>query len=100
MNASRPLSALIRSLTATVLLGCTAMALAAEPATSPTVPSKEMREKMATAHANMAACLRSDKPFADCQQQMHRHCAEMGEQGCPMMGMGPHNRAMMPPKQE
>lgn len=95
MNASQ----LLRALTATVLLSAAAT-LVAEPPATPSAPSKEMREKMATIHQNMAACLRSDKPFAECQQQMHQNCsATMGEQGCPVMGMGPHKRGMMP-KQE
>ncbi|HEY6645071.1 hypothetical protein [Povalibacter sp.] len=100
MNTSPLLSALIRSLTAMALLSGTAMTLAAEPATAPPAPSKEMRAEMATIHENMAACLRSDKAFSACQQQMHQSCAQvMGEKGCPMMGMSTHKRAMMP-KQE
>lgn len=52
------------------------------------VPSKEMREKMATLHEQMAACLRSDKPFAECRAEMMKNCqSTMGTQSCPMMGM-------------
>lgn len=51
-------------------------------------PSKEMREKVATLHEQMAACLRSEKPFAECRAQMMKSCqSTMGTQGCPMMGM-------------
>lgn len=52
-------------------------------------PSKDVREKMAAVHDKMAACLRSDKSFAECRGEMRQNCtATMGEQGCPMMGMG------------
>jgi hypothetical protein len=52
-------------------------------------PSKEIREKMATLHEQMAACLRSDKPVADCHAEMMKNCQEtLGTQQCPMMGMG------------
>ena|SRR6266581_737063 len=65
-------------------------ALAADPPTaSQAAPSKEMREKMATLHEQMAACLRSDKPIADCHSQMMKSCQDtMGKQGCTMMGHG------------
>lgn len=100
MNALLVSSAMFRSLTATVLLSAAVATLAAEPQTTQAAPSKEMREKMATIHQNMAACLRSDKAFAECQQQMHQNCTTMmGEEGC-QMGMGPHKRGMAPPKQE
>lgn len=52
---------LLRALTATVLLSAAATALAAEPSATQSAPTKEMREKMATIHQNMAACLRSDR---------------------------------------
>jgi hypothetical protein len=32
--------------------------------------SKETREKMATLHEHMAACLRSDKSISDCRSEM------------------------------
>lgn len=52
-------------------------------------PSKEMREKMATLHEQMAACLRSDKSVAECRTEMMKSCREtVGAQGCPMMGRG------------
>ena len=65
-------------------------AFAADPPAAPhDTPSKEMREKMASLHEQMAACLRSDKPIADCHSQMMKSCKEtMGEKGCPMMGHG------------
>jgi hypothetical protein len=65
-------------------------ALAADPpTTNPPAPSKEMREKMAGLHEQMATCLRSDKPISECRSQMMKSCQEMmGDQGCPMMGHG------------
>jgi hypothetical protein len=68
-------------------------AWSADPASSPSssqgAPSKEMREKMATLHEHMAACLRSDKSVTECRTQMLQNCKEtMGNQNCPMMGMG------------
>jgi hypothetical protein len=99
MNASRTWSAAFHALTVTVLLNAAASALSAETPATPSEPSKAMREKMATVHQSMAACLRSDRAFAECQQQMHRNCAEMVGQGCSLMGMGSHKKGMMP-KQE
>lgn len=59
------------------------------PTASPAAPSKETREKMASLHEQMAACLRSDKPIADCHSQMMKSCQDaMGEKGCRMMGHG------------
>ena len=64
---------------------------AAEPPAAPPEPSKEMRAKMAAAHEQMAACLRSEKSMADCRKEMMKsHHELMGEQGCPMMEMGMH----------
>jgi len=64
----------------------------AAPSTVPSqaAPSKEMREKMATLHEQMAVCLRSDKSVAECRTEMMKSCQEtMGAQSCPKMGMGP-----------
>lgn len=47
--------------------------------------TKEQREKMATLHDKMAACLRSEKAMPDCRDEMKKSCSEMGEEGCPMM---------------
>jgi hypothetical protein len=66
---------------------------AAFAAGEPPAPSKEMRNKMAALHEKMAACLRSDTAFSECRGEMHKNCQDtMGEQGCPMMGMGMHDR--------
>ena len=66
------------------------IALAADPpATASGGPSKEIREKMAVLHEQMAACLRSDKSIADCRDEMRKNCrAAMDPHNCPMMGMG------------
>jgi hypothetical protein len=72
-----------------LIIGAGAAIAADPPAANHPAPSKEMREKMATVHEQMAACLRSDKPIADCRSQMMKSCQDtMGEQGCPMMGHG------------
>jgi uncharacterized protein YcfJ len=78
---------------------CTAatVALADNPAsTAPnTSVTKETREKMALLHEQMAACLRSDKPIADCHAQMRKSCQEsLGAHRCPMMDGGNTHRKM------
>ena len=72
------------------MAGSMATTFAADaPAAQPPAPSKEMRAKMATLHEQMAACLRSDKPFDECRTEMMKGCQSiMGAHGCPMMGMG------------
>lgn len=71
-------------------------ALSAEPpAQSHPTLTKEQREKMATIHEKIAACLRSDKPIADCHKEAMQSCHEMmGTEGCPMMGSGMHGHMM------
>ena len=77
--------ALLSGLVAPVLL--TGIALGADAPASRPEPSKEMRQKMATLHEQMAACLRSDKALADCRTEMMKGCQEqMGPDGCGMMG--------------
>ena len=72
-----------------VILGGVSIAFAAEPPpATATGPSKEMRERMATFHEQLAACLRSEKPIAECHKAAMQHHKEMmGEGGCPMMDM-------------
>jgi hypothetical protein len=44
---------------------------------------------MAALHEQMAACLRSNKPVAECRNQMVKDCQEqLGTVDCPMMGLG------------
>lgn len=85
---STPSDNVLWSLVASMLIaGCAAAADQQPPADLP--PGTEMRAKMASLHERMAACLRSERPLADCRTEMMRDCQElMGEQGCPMMGMG------------
>ena len=83
-----------RTALAAIALLLSVSAWSADPpsATSATqsAPSKEVREKMAALHEQMAACLRSDKSFSECRAQMRTSCLQtVGAQGCPMMGMGP-----------
>lgn len=87
MHTPRTLIELSRGLTGTILLAVASMTLAAEPPADQTAPSREMRDQMAAVHQRMAACLRSDKPIAECREEMRQNCAKfMGKQGCPMMG--------------
>lgn len=81
-----------RILLAAILFASATFAAEMPPARE-TDPSKETREQMAAAHDAMAACLRSDKSLADCRNEMQTKCKKIhGEQGCPMMGMGMHQR--------
>ncbi|MGE0763003.1 MAG: hypothetical protein AB7N80_06975 [Bdellovibrionales bacterium] len=65
----------------------TAMVLSFGIAASATAPSAESREQMASAHEQMAKCLRSEAPVQDCHQQMREQCQNMkNAEGCPMMG--------------
>ena len=64
-------------------------ALAATSAAKAEWPTHVQREKMARIHEQMAACLRSDRPFTECRQEMMRACrTEFGYRGCRMMHGG------------
>lgn len=80
-----------------VILGTVGIALAAEPpAATSAAPSKESREKMATFHEQLAACLRSDKPIAECHKQAMKHHHEMmDDDSCPMMDKDHHHHHAM-----
>jgi hypothetical protein len=59
---------------------------AADTKSSMPEPSKEQREKMALVHEKLAACLRSERSFADCHHEMESsHAEAMGKEHCPMM---------------
>ncbi|MHB8811732.1 MAG: hypothetical protein ACYDAE_00525 [Steroidobacteraceae bacterium] len=97
MVFSKPLRGTAAAITGALLLALSSSAFAANPPTSAaSTPSKEMRERMATLHEQMAACLRSDKTVSECRTEMRKHCqAMMGNQSCTtmmggagMMGMG------------
>ena len=64
-----------------------ALAWGADPAPmAPAAPTREMRQQMAQAHEKMAACLSSDRDFADCRQEMMQACSnQSGFPGCGMM---------------
>lgn len=97
MNAHPVLTRALFGLIASTCIGWAA-ATAAEPPAPPAEPSKEMRAKMASAHERMAACLRSERPMAECRSDMMKSCHEvMGERGCPMMGMGMKREGMKGP---
>lgn len=78
-------------------MGTAALANGPHPTPPPSV-TKETREKMAVLHERMAACLRSEKSFADCHAEMRKGCQEsLGAEGCPMMGMGNAHHKMRRP---
>ena len=54
----------------------------------------EQRVKMATAHENMAGCLKSDKSLETCHSEMMDSCkSTMGDEAC-HMGKMKHNKMM------
>lgn len=66
------------------LLWATGTVLAQEPPqNNRPEPTKEQREKMAAAHEKFAACLRSDRPFADCHAEMMKDHNGMMMRGHP-----------------
>jgi hypothetical protein len=75
---------------ASALVAAGSVTFAAEPPTSAApAPSKEVREKMAAMHEQMAACLRSDKSITECRTEAMQKCHDMmGQQGCQGMGTG------------
>lgn len=95
-TAVRRIAPLAVTAAAIALLGVS-VAQAADPAPtgsdSRVAESKETRQKMADLHEQMAACLRSDKPLAECRAEMMKGCHDsLGAQSCPMMGMD-HGKA-------
>jgi len=84
-------SALLIALSSTAFADNTPVAaLKRAPVPSLDASAKEMRERMATLHEQMAACLRSNKSISECHSEMLKHCKAMiGNQGCSrMMGTG------------
>ena len=74
-----------------ILLAAGATIAAEPPPTDATGPTKEIRDKLATLHEQLANCLRSDKPIAQCHTEMMKSCQDMfGAQGCPMLRMHDH----------
>lgn len=72
-------------LAAFIALACASGALASATAKHECPdPSKEDREKMAAAHEQMAACLRSDKPAMECHKELAKSQHQMMQMmGCP-----------------
>lgn len=87
---------LATAITGILLIALNSTAFAADAPAAPSAPTKQMRERMAALHEQMAACLRSDKSFSECRTEMQKHCQEMkGNQGCTRMmgtGRGMHGR--------
>ena len=72
-----------------VIMGAGAALAADLPAANQPAPSKDMREKMAILHEQMATCLRSDKPLVDCRSEMMKNCQDtLQRHGCHMMRQG------------
>jgi hypothetical protein len=91
MNTKLPRLLVGSVLACLLMLGAIATLAAEPPSAAAATPSKETREKMATMHEQMAACLRSVKPIADCRKEaMKYHQELMGKDGCPMMGTDSH----------
>ena len=96
MNPVRASKGPVSFLIAVFLFSGVTAGFAADQPKSPPSPTKEMRQQMAAVHEKMAACLRSDRPFAECRDEMQKTCHDMmGEHGCPMMGMGMHGHDRM-----
>ncbi len=71
------------------LLSVAGASLAAEPEQRDQPPlSKEMRAKMASAHEQLATCLRSDRPIAECHDEMMKQHEMMHHGHDEGMGMG------------
>lgn len=69
---------------------------AAPPSAEPAA-SHQMREQMAAMHEQAAACLRSDKPMAECRSEMMQTCQKMMGGSCKVMkGMQMGKRQHMP----
>lgn len=83
MIAHNPIRPIL--LAAFIAVACAGATLASAAAKSdcPT-PSKEDREKMAVAHEQMAACLRTDKPAVECHKELAKSQHQMMQMmGCP-----------------
>ena len=91
----------------TALLSFGAMTAIAQQSTTPSSqgssrpePSKETRAAMATAYTQMATCLRSNKEFSECRQEMQQACAKMSPQDCQMMRGGRPGKPGKPGKMQ
>ncbi len=94
MHSRNLATSFLCTLIASAYMSGVVMAADSATAVSPE-PSRETREKMATAHEKMAACLRTDRAISDCREEMMKECHQlMGEHACPMMGMDRHKHTM------
>ena len=95
---------------AIALLSAAGASLAAEPEhMDRPAPSKEMRATMASAHEQLAACLRSDRPMAECHEEMmkqhemmhpgHEEHEGMGQGDCEHWSHHEHAKADKPADQ-
>lgn len=83
------LQAIVASSIAMACAGSTFAADSTKPECPP--PTKEMRQKMAAWHEQIAACLRSDKAINECRTEMAKNHQEMmREMGCPGRKMRPY----------
>lgn len=97
-DRNNSLRAKVRSCLLAASLATVASASTAFGAAPPSSDSKmchQMREQMAVMHEQAAACLRSDKPMAECRSEMMQSCQKMMGGRCKMMmgmhmGMGQH----------
>ena len=73
-----------------LIAGVLASSHAALAADAPqSTPTPEARQQMAAIHEQMAACLKSSRPIAECRAEMFKSCQQtMGQTGCPMGGPG------------
>jgi len=69
---------------------------AADSGASDAIPTREVRNRMAVLHDKAAACLRSDRPLAECRSEMMEGCRSIGAYGCPMMDMKMEHQGRRP----
>jgi len=80
------------TLASVIIMACAGSTLAAD-GTKPEcpTPTKEIRERMAAEHEQMAACLRSNKALTQCRTEMAKNHQEVTrEMGCPGSKMRPN----------
>lgn len=97
MNTSSSLShkipvlrRVVASLPIAACIAAASVAFGAGASSDHSAPSRQMREQMAAMHEQAAACLRSEKPIAECRNEMMQSCRKMkmmGGRDCSMMGM-------------
>lgn len=80
------------SLPIAACIAAVSVAFGAGASSDHSAPSRQMREQMAAMHEQAAACLRSEKPIAECRDELMQSCRKMkkmmGGHDCAMMGTG------------